>query len=273
MPQNPLALPTDAALLREFSERFRIAPQEKSVASLVEIARAFATLPYENLSKIIRFAETGNATMAKELPADIVIGHLRWGTGGTCFSLTATLLHLVRSLGFDAQPILADRPYGPDTHCALLVMIEGQPFLLDPGYLLVQPVPIGAGQETIVNTSFNSVSLIPKSGGNQLTLATRETTGWKERLTFKTSPVDSGEFLKAWDASFSWDMMHYPVLTRVVDDHQIYQRGSFEQTRSGLDVARREIPQDQLVEEITKQFGISPQIVRRALQLLKQRAK
>jgi arylamine N-acetyltransferase len=98
-------------------------------------ARAFATLPYENLSKVIRFAEAGDAVAARELPAEIINRHLQWGTGGTCFSLTATLLHLIRSLGFEAEPILADRPYGSNTHCALRVMVEGQPHLLDPGYL------------------------------------------------------------------------------------------------------------------------------------------
>src|SRR5688572_5115612 len=126
---NPLAPPNDAALLSVFAERFQIAPQATSVASLTDVARAFAMLPYENLSKIVRFAEAGNVTAAKESPQDIITGHMQWGTGGTCFSLTAALLHLVRSLGFDAQPILADRSYGSDTHCALLVMIEGQPHL------------------------------------------------------------------------------------------------------------------------------------------------
>ena len=267
MSSNPLSPPADASLLNSFAQRFHVATENKSLAALTEIARAFATLPYENLSKVIRYAEAGNSEDARESPSDIIHGHFQWGTGGTCFSLTATLLHLVRSLGFEAEPILADRPYGPNTHCALRVMVEGQPHLLDPGYLIVRPIPIAQSGQTIVDTAFNSVSLAGQLSGQKLELATLESGGWKKRLTFKTDPVDAGEFLKAWDASFDWDMMHYPVLTRVVGNQQIYHRGLFEQTRSGIHVERHEVSADQLVKRIASQFGIAPEVISRAMKL------
>ena len=47
-------------------------------------------------------------------PAEVLADHEQCGAGGTCFSLTAAFLHLVRSLGWKAEPLLADRRYGCD---------------------------------------------------------------------------------------------------------------------------------------------------------------
>jgi arylamine N-acetyltransferase len=266
---HPLSPPADSALLAAFSRHFALTPTYRSVDALSELAGRFATLPYENLSKVIRFADAGNSDAARELPADILESHFQWGTGGTCFSLTATLLHLVRSLGFEAEPVLADRPYGSNTHCALLVYIDENPHLLDPGFLIVRPVRLPK-ERTVIETPFNSVALTPSHGGEKLELATLEASGWKKRLTLKTAPVDAGSFLKAWDASYSWDMMHYPVLTRVVGQEQVYCRGLFHQRRSGLIVERQEIAPERFIDQIAGEFGIAREVISRAVKLFDQ---
>src|SRR5204863_234100 len=66
--------------------------------------------------KIIKDAEAGGVEEARRTPAEVLADHHALGAGGTCFALTATMLHLVRALGFPAEPILADRRYGADTH-------------------------------------------------------------------------------------------------------------------------------------------------------------
>ncbi len=86
------------------------------------------------------------------------------GSGGTCFSLTATLLALVRSLGLRAEPILADRPYGERTHSGLIVWIDDRAHLVDPGYLLTEPIPLEADLLIEKPTSFNTVILTPGDG-------------------------------------------------------------------------------------------------------------
>ena len=113
----------------------------------------------------------------------------RWRSGGTCFSLTAALLHLVRSLGLPGEPILADRRYGVDTHCALLVWLDDRPHLLDPGYLIVEPVPLDATtNELVVPTRFNQLHLMPGEA-DRIELHTAEQGNRRYRLTYKTSPV------------------------------------------------------------------------------------
>src|SRR5262249_17989982 len=124
---SPLAPPRDAELLRAFEQHFGLRPTREPMQLLRHVTAAFARLPYDNLTKIIRDAEEGSPVRARRPPSEVWADHERWGAGGTCFSLTATLLHLVRALGWRAEPILADRRYGANTHCALVVWNDERP--------------------------------------------------------------------------------------------------------------------------------------------------
>ncbi|MBN1442177.1 MAG: arylamine N-acetyltransferase, partial [Planctomycetes bacterium] len=183
------------------------------------------------------------------------------------------LLEIVRGLGWPAQPILADRRYGADTHCALLVSIEGRPHLLDPGYLILRPVPLDSRREVVIPTDFNRVVLGPREGGERIDLFTEQEGARTYRLTFKTAPVDRGEFLRAWDASFDWDMMRYPLLSRVAGGRQVYLQGRKLQHRSIESVERRELAWDDLPERIAREFGIAREVIDRALRLLERKGE
>src|SRR5690554_2784720 len=105
---HPLTFPQDSQLWLEFARHFRIAAGAPTPETLVaSIARAFARIPYENLTKIIQNAEMRRADRARRGPEEVLRQHYAWRTGGTCFALTAALLHLVRSVGVTAEPILA----------------------------------------------------------------------------------------------------------------------------------------------------------------------
>src|SRR5262249_39781022 len=109
-------------------------------AVLERIARAFAALPYENVTKILKQARSNSARASLRDAGEVFGDHLRWGTGGTCFSLCNALLKLLESAGFDAFIAMADMHYGKDIHCAVVVRLDDSRFLLDPGYLLHQPI-------------------------------------------------------------------------------------------------------------------------------------
>lgn len=267
MAENPLAPPRDRQLLEFFCRQYGLRPGEDRLHTLGTLARSFSQLPYENLTKIIRSSRNGKGPAARRLPTQVLTDHRDLGTGGTCFSLTATLLHLVRSLGFRAQPILADRHYGSDTHSALLVWLRGRPHLLDPGYLVVEPIPLEESREVEVKTPFNRLLLSPESP-ERMRLYTRQQGGRSHRLTFKTSPADPGQFLKAWDESFSWEMMTHPLLTRVQAGKQIYLNGRRLQTRSHTEVVRTELDVEELHLQIAATFGIAVPVVRTALAIL-----
>lgn len=256
-------------VLMDFMGRFGIQPGASTRQLLESVVTAFASLPYENLTKIIKRAESGNPEKARRYPEEVIGNHITWGAGGTCFSLTYALLHLVRSLGWKAECILADRRYGQDTHCALLVWIDGAPHLMDPGFLVVRPVPLSEAPGQEIETEFNRLVLAPDQSPDRISLSTVKGGVRTCRLTYKTSPVDAGEFFKAWDASFNWEMMRYPLLTRTAGTRHIYLRGSRLQISGDDAVEKREISGEDLVARIAAEFHMDPSVVGRAVSILR----
>jgi len=274
MKDDPLRPPPPNSPIAEaFLKRFGLVrPKDPDSAFLEKLARAFARLPYENLTKILKLTYEGNPERARRNPPEVLADHFRYGAGGTCFSLTALLLHIVRALGYEAEPVLADRHYGPNTHCALIVNLNGSPHLLDPGYLLFKPVPIQTERTVQVETDFNRVILLPEAN-DRLSLLTEQNSVRTKRLTFKLPGADPGEFIKAWHDSFYWDMMRYPILTCVRDGKQIYLRKIYYQERDREGIQRLNLPTEQLLEEIHKRFGINPKLAAKALEAIMRREK
>jgi arylamine N-acetyltransferase len=279
----PLSMPrplTNAPLLLDYLQHFRINPTLEPRRLLGSVIAQFAALPYENLTKILKHAELDSADRSRRLPAEVLHDHFRLGTGGTCFSLTATLLQLVHGLGWRAEPILADRRYGSDTHCALLVWIDELPHLVDPGYLIVDPIPLLPATPKTIATQFNLLLLEPRTGDRwELSTIDRPEAAdatappvhraARYRLTYKTQPCDAGEFLRAWNASFDWDMMQYPLLTRVAGDRQIYLHANRLQIRSPSDVQHVQLSHDQLISQVHDYFGIDLRLIQRAIEVLR----
>lgn len=250
------------AILNEYMAHFGIRPDQSPRESLEQAVAAFSAFPYENFTKIIK--------RARRTPEEVIRDHFAWGTGGTCFSLTSALMYLVQNLGWEAEYILADRRYGPDTHCALLVWIDGIPHLVDPGFLIVRPVPLSFDSDRMIDTGFNRLILSPDPNSGRISLSTVRQGEINCRLTYKISPVDPGDFLKAWNVSFGWDMMRYPLVTRTSGSRQIYLRGTYLRVSGPEAIERREVLSGDPVARIAAEFRIHPSIVRRAVLALKE---
>jgi len=257
-------------VLDEFLSHFHIDARQPRRQLFYSAARAFSRIPYENISKIIRRAEAGGDEKARRSPDEVIADHIRWGTGGTCFSLTSALCGLARCMGFEAEYLLADRGYGQNTHSALSVLIDGEPYLVDPGFLITEPVPLALTAQKEIESGGERLTLIPGEAG--ISLFSSRAGKSVRRLTYKTAPVDAGEFYKAWDASFHWEMMSYPLLARAGSSGRIYLRGSMFQVSNNEAVKRVKIPEYELAGKIAREFGIHQALVARALNILKNEA-
>ena len=88
------------------------------------------------------------------------------------------------------------------------------------------------------------------------------------RLTFKTDPVDAGKFYEVWDSSFDWEMMQYPLLSRVLNQRQVYLQSNRLQVRSHTDVRRRELSKEEVARCAANDFGIDRTVVEKAMAVL-----
>lgn len=259
----------DPVLLRTFLARHNINPDQARNEMVYSIADAFSRIPYENLTKIIKSEGVLHPRSAMRYPDEVLGDYLRWGTGGTCFSLTAAVIAVYNALGIEAHPVLADRHYGPDTHCGLLIVTKEGLLLLDPGYLLFKPTPFPHNTPVYVDTGYNRIELIPVFNSQRVELYTTVKGNRKLRLVYKSALVDPETFEKAWIASFAWEMMTYPVLTRVSAGQHQYVQGNKVSIRTDQRTERTVLTPDLEVEFIAGNIGIDKEIVKKAFGVIK----
>jgi len=266
---SPWLMLSDRGILERFLARFAIDPNQPSGLLLGQVTASLANIPYENLTKIIKASSVVSAASAMRYPDEVIGDFLKWGTGGTCFSLTAALAAVLDALGIDAYPVLADRHYGVNTHCGLIMPgLDGGLRLLDPGYLLFAPLPVPRDKPAYFDTPFNRVELLPIAGNTKLDLYTIVKNNRKLRLTFKLDPIDDTAFAYAWEQSFAFEMMTYPILTRHADGCHQFLQGNVLAIRDSQRTQRITLTPDKLVEFYSVSAGMDRTIVTRALEIV-----
>lgn len=211
-------------VFHEFYKKYQIAPHSNDLGLLKQIATAFSHLPYENVTKILKQARNSGSESCLRKTGEVLEDHLKWNTGGTCFSLCNSLLEVLVQNGFNAFVAMGDMHYGPNIHCAVIVRLPLQSFLLDPGYLLHQPIALPSeGAEISIRTPMNTIFL-HSEGDRNYSLYTEEAGQKKWRYRLRAFPVERPEFEKHWICSFSLNSMETLLLSRVVDQNRIYFR-------------------------------------------------
>lgn len=268
---SPLKI-TDNALLTSFCKRFHLPLPDDWIkpteALLMKVCETFSYIPFENLTKIIRSNVSVTTEQKKRLPSEVIRDYLAYGTGGTCFSLNATFISVLRAYGFDAGPLLCDRSYGVNTHCAVVLHTKRGDKIIDPGYLMFQPAALPEGVSVRYENGFNQLELSPQAVSNRVDLYT--ITGRKRtyRLTYKVERIDEMTFFKAWEDSFAFDMMRYPVLTFYRNGKHHYLQGNVLRIRDREGVEKRVLSAPQLHSFIVQSTGIHKNVYTQALSVV-----
>lgn len=266
---DPHLLIKDQAVLARFLRVFHIDPDiDHGEILLAKLCNAFSSIPYENLTKIIKSDTVISAGSAKRFPDEVIRDYLDYGTGGTCFSLTAAFIAIFNALGIEAHPILGDRRYGTDTHCALVFSHDADLLLLDPGYLIHTPVRLPTRAPVTISTGFNTIELCPQAAGRKVDLMTIVKNDRRLRLTYKVTPVDGQTFGRAWERSFAWEMMTYPVLTRYSNGVHYYLQGNRLRIRENNQTTKHVLSPGEEHDFITKTLGIKTNIITQALSVV-----
>ncbi len=244
-----------------------------------------SALPYENLSKIVAAAEsrptgTKDATSARAHREKSRILSHDWlektrttGTGGTCFSLTWWLAQRLKAQKIACDFLMGDKGKALNIHCALRSHAQGRDFLLDPGYMLFEPLPLPeAGLSATLWVSPNEVRIEDLPGLGVWRLWSGPKGNVKPRFDFRRAAVTEDQFLSFWDASFDLPMMEYPVLNRIQDGTQFYlQKRSLlirKPNGESADGGMRKLDPAEMLEVLGVTFGIPEGLARDAMKIV-----
>ncbi len=226
-PSTLLDISTQKKAVERFNSVFSVHERPTGLDLLSVILTHFSNFPYENISKIIKYHHHFEGVQKIRLPREIMEDHVQYHLGGTCFSLTYFLEAILTHHGYLCYPAMADMRWGKNVHCVLVVELDKRKYLVDPGYLLNQPMELSADKPRLFKTEFTGVELNFHDGGAVIDVYTFDKTGKRWRYRFVDRPVSIETFLMHWLASFQWNSMHGLCLTRVEKDRLIYIHKTF----------------------------------------------
>ena len=247
-----------------FFGHFGIATGDADLDLLTAIVSSYAQVPYENVTKIIRKFSEPDPGLRLRGPEEVMRGFVEDHTGGTCFSLTWCLGSILSSAGYGCYPAMADMKRR-NIHCALIIRIGGKKYLVDPGYLLGDPVEL-TGSPVTIPTSFGKVELRPR-GASSYDLFTVAGGEKKWRYRLRTTLVSKAAFFKHWQASFSLPMMNSLQLTKLSPGGHLYIRDHHLRLRRE-DMKFNENIRADLENRIEAEFGIPGDITAEARGLI-----
>jgi len=259
----------DRRAAEAFLDAYRLVVREGTLAGLGEAAEAFSGLPYENISKLLKTVQGEGPDDWRRMPLEVVEDHLRHGLGGACFSLTHSFRRVAERLGFEARPVIAETPAGPARHCALVVRQGADDWLVDPGYLICEPVRLDGGRRKIA-TPRGALLLDPdrRDGRYVLYDEAKGPEAWRWRLDPR--PVDDTAFIRFWNASFFWPSMRQLVATRRTEAGQLYLHNRHLRTIRAGETEKRTLGHD-LEATVAALFGIEAAKVAQARALVNAR--
>jgi len=255
------------SVVKEFNKRHAISTGKPSLPKLKEILYHFSKIPYENMSKIIKLIHHFDEINKIRYPDEVLQDHFRYNLGGTCFSITFLLKTILTFHGFNNYVIMADMNWGKNVHCAVVVTHDSQNYLVDPGYLLSQPLPLPHQNPVIIRTSFSGVKL-EFIRNNNYNLYTFNNNMLKWRYTFINKPISEEEFLEFWLSSFQWNSMNSICIASVCEDEMVYIHRTFMRKTTFYQKKNYNLKKN-FTETITRILNIEPQKIEEALESVK----
>lgn len=254
--------------VQKFNSLFNIVQKKPDLPYLCELIGHFAKFPYENLSKIVSYQQHFNDNSRIRLPDQILEEYRLHGLGGTCFSLTFFFYTILIQNGYTCYPVLADMRSGQNVHCAVIVLLNNLPYLVDPGYLLHQPMEITFNKPRLFKSPVSGVELLHVNH-QTFDLYTFNKSQNKWRYRFKNTAIPLDAFLTHWLDSFKWNSMHGFCLTKVEKDRMFYVHKFF-MRETNFSTKKNHNIKKNYHQAINEVFGISPQYIEEALSALSQ---
>ena len=159
----PEALPT--SLTKQILHQLGVAPALPTTSFLDALIMAYASVvPWESASRIARTAAISDQAQRVCWAEDFWSNHLADGTGGTCFESNFAFSALLQSLGFAGYLTINNMGKTVGCHSAIVILIEGEKWLVDAGMLLYLPLPLNPKHPVKRQTPHVDYWVVPVGG-------------------------------------------------------------------------------------------------------------
>jgi arylamine N-acetyltransferase len=255
-----------------YLDALRISKSKPSLAALTKIIKAHLMyVPFENISKLYYLKNFNIKSIPDfELYVD---GIRKYNFGGTCYSNNYYLNKLLGYLGYNVRLCGADMT-NPDVHIVNIVEINHKEYLVDVGYAapFYNPIPLDLAKNYELTYGSDKYIIKPKDNRNYSELQLIRDGKNKHGYIVKPHPRSITEFEKVIEDSTRSTatflnavlLVKYGVNSSVV----IHNLSLIEIEDSNVNRVQLK-DEDAIVDQIYLKFGISKEITRESLSLIK----
>jgi N-hydroxyarylamine O-acetyltransferase len=179
------------------------------------------------------------------------------GRGGYCFEHMVLFSAALTRLGYDVERRLGrvgDPSAAPRTHCVVVVTVDGDRLLADPGFgmSLLRPIPLLDGAEDDFGGWRYRLRSVPVGGGRGWALERWRDEHWELMHTHDELPVQPVDLAVGHHFTSTYPTIHFRqmlMLTRHVDDrHVAVTHETVTVRRPGAATEHRELSDGELAE-------------------------
>ena len=150
------------------------------------------------------------------------------GRGGYCFEHNVLFAAVLERLGYDVERRLGrvGESSAPRTHCVVLVTIDGEQVLADPGFglSLLHPIPLTDGAEVDYGGWRYRLRRVPLGAGRGWALERWRDERWEAMHTHDELPVQPLDYVVGHHFTSTYPTIHFRrmlMLTRHLPDRHV----------------------------------------------------
>lgn len=137
-------------------------PETPDVPFLDQLMHVFSrTVPWESASRIVRRTAVAEPELCPRWPEKFWQDSIDLGTGGTCFESNYAYFALLKALGFEGYLTINNMGDTIGCHSAIVVLVEGQKWLVDAGFPIYVTLPMSANGMMHRRSSFLYYAIRP----------------------------------------------------------------------------------------------------------------
>ena len=257
----------DASLVDQYLRLLGVTRKKPGLVALSELVFAHLTrVPFENISKLYRWKQQGQAT----LPTlkQFLEGDEHCNFGGTCYCNNFHFYTLLANLHYEVKLCAADMAT-PDVHLVSVVCIEDHEYLVDTGYAapFLTPIPLDLDCDYILQLGRDRYVLKPRDELGQSRLELYRQGTLKHGYLVKPSPRTIEDFQPVIADSFKpgATFLNSILLARFWRGRSLVIHNLSLIESQGCEWTTRSLQREEIAAEIHEKFGMPGEIVTAAI--------
>lgn len=180
------------------------------------LAAYYCTVPWESVFRIVRRAET--AVPSPRWPNQFWQEAITRGSGGTCFESNYAFFALLQTLGYQGYLTINNMDVRIGCHTAIVIIIDGQKWVVDAGLPLYTLLPISSRGVTHRRSPFLHYTVSP-NGRSRYHIERRPHP--KESAFFLVDePVDDATYRAATEADYGENglFLDFVIINKIINN-------------------------------------------------------